>query len=240
MKLLPQATSNTVLIFLAIVVSLSLLSGCVSQVNRRAFEESAPRRLGLVIGHDIKAVSSMTNQEEAWVAISFGLIGVAVLEATAKEWTLDFAEQINEMVQERVIGQMREKGYSMQFLCAKPTKWNLFESISDTPDAYANLVKKHNPASIFNDVDSILFIEYLLEGRLEGRFLETPRLEDLSIENMKAMYAKSKVWLYDTRSGKRLFHNTIQKGYPSYPGTSVAEALDALTNLESIPEVAEE
>jgi hypothetical protein len=99
-KLPPQAISNTVLMFLAIVVSLGLSPSCVSQLNKQAFRESAPRRVGLVIGHDIKAVSSMTNQEEAWVAISFGLIGVAVLDATAKQWTLDFAEQINKMVQE--------------------------------------------------------------------------------------------------------------------------------------------
>lgn len=239
MKLLPQATSNTVLIFFAIVVSLSLLPGCASQLNKQVFEESAPRRLGLVIGHDIKAVSSMTNQEEAWIAISFGLIGVSVLEATAKEWTLDFAEQINKMVEERVTGLIREKGYSIKLLRAKPTKWNLFENISDTPDSYANLLKKHNLASSFDYLDSVLFIEYLLEGRLEGRFLETSRLEDLSIKNMKVKFAKSKVWLYDTKTGKRLFHNMVQKGYPSYPGTSTAEALDALLNLKSIPEVAE-
>jgi hypothetical protein len=50
-----------------------------------------------------------------------------------------------------------------------------------------------------DDVDAILFVEYLLEGRLEGRFFKTPKLEDLSIENMKPNYAKSKVWLYDTK-----------------------------------------
>ena len=239
MKLLPNWKRRP--IFLALVVSITLLSGCASQLNKQAFEKYAPRRIGVVIGHDIKAVSTMTIQEEALLGYTvIGLLGFPVLEATAKEYRLNFAQQINDMLRERVIGQMREKGFSVQLLCTNPTKWYLLENISDTADAYANLAKKHNLGSSVNDVDSILFVEYLLEGRLEGRFLETSRLEDLSVENMKPEYSKSKVWLYDVKTGTRLFHNMVQKGYPADSFTSIAEALDALVmvSLESIPAIA--
>lgn len=238
MKLLLQANWNRSPIFLALVVSVTLLSGCATQLNKQAFGKSAGR-IDLVIGHDIKAVTSMTTQEETWVVIPFGLIGIVVADATAKKWRLDFEQQINDMLRERVNRQMSEKGFSVQLLCTDPTKWNLLENISNTADAYANLAKKHNLGSRVDDVDYILFIEYLLEGRLEGRFLKTSRLEDLSVKNMNPMYAKSKVWIYDTKTGTRLFHKMVQKGYSPDTSSSIAEALDALVSLESIPSIAE-
>lgn len=180
----------------------------------------------------------MTTQEEALVAISFGLIGVAVLEATAKDWSLGFAQQMNDMLRERVAGQMKAKGFRVRLLRSTPTKWSLFENISDTADAYARLAEKHHLGSRVDEVDSILFVEYLLEGRLEGRFIETSQLADLTIRNMKPRYAKCKVWLYDTKTGTRLFHKMVQKGYPSHTGTSITEALDALIDLDSIPPAA--
>ena len=241
MKLLFQANWNRSPIFLVLVVSITLLSGCASQLNKQAFGKYTPQRVGIAIGHDIKAVSSMTIQEEAVLAYSvIGLLVFPVLEATAKEYSLHFAQQINDMLRERVIGQMREKGFSVQLLSTNPTKWNLFENISDTADVYANLTRKHNLGPSVDDVDSILFVEYLLEWRLEGRYLETSRIEDLSIENMKPKYAKSKVWLYNAKTGTRLFHDMVQRGYPADRFTSMAEVLDALVmkSLESIPAMA--
>lgn len=220
---------------LFVLALVTCLAGCAASVNVRSFQEHPPKTIGLAVGHDISAVSSLSPGQEVLVSFSFGLLGIALAEATAKTWSLHFADQVNEIMQERAVKQLERKGYVVQVLAAKPEKWALMENVTDAESVYPNLRNRYDIPGYPPNLDAILFIEYLIEGRLEGRLGVEAKVDDLTVQNMKLKYAKSKIWLYDTRTGKRLYFDSAQRGYPSFSSTTVSEAVDTIVNLEAVP-----
>lgn len=211
--------------------------GCGAQMHQR-LQTAPPRAVGVVVGHDINAIASLTTGEEILVGLSFGLIGLTVAAATAEKEALSFEAQLRELVAERLLRQLREKGYKAQLVSQKPKKWALFENLSDRPEVYGNLVREHGlDEHEARQFDAILFVEYWIEGRLQGRFLSRPKFEELTVDKMQPKYAKSKLFLYDTRAGTRLYFDSFQRGYPTFTSASVATALETITDLGSLPAV---
>jgi len=221
---------------IAVLVALALICGdCVAKAYHSAFQTAAPKTIGVAIGHDIKAVTSLSTGEEIFVALSFGMIGATLMEATAKESRLRFEDQINDMVYARVQKALAAKGYQVRRLDTVARKWGLLANIREGPGAYARVAQGYTLGREADWPDAILFLELLLEGRLEGRIFSSGKLEDLKVESMRLQYAKSKLFLYNPRTQQRLFFDMVQRSYPSFISTTVPEALDTLVALEDVP-----
>ena len=136
----------------------------------------------------------------------------------------------------RLAGQLESKGYRVQIVAQKPKKWDLFGNISDRPDVYGNLVREHavDPQGL-ESFDAVLFVEYWVEGRLEGRFLSKPTPEELSLARMKPKYAKAKLFLYERATAVRLYFDSFQRGYPAFTDATVETALETITDLTELP-----
>ena len=226
--------------FFIIILALLFSSACTTAyyINKKEFSRSQPKNIGIVIGHDISVKATMSSGEEFLLGFTFGLSGVAGLivdNSLSREYYPEFLQQINDMVFERTQRQMLEKGYAISLLKTKPKEWHFSENQSNKKEVFPNLIKTYELESDLAQFDAILFFEYWLQGRLPGRLLEHTKLESLNLENMKMRYAKSKIFLYDTRSGKRLYYDLIQRGYSSMSEKTVSNALDAIVNLESMP-----
>jgi hypothetical protein len=71
---------------------------------------------------------------------------------------------------------------------------------------------------------------------LRSRIQSTRGIRDLTLNNFEVRYAKFKLWLYDLRTGKRLFFSSIQRGYEEiFSHVTPTEALKTVLNLEDIP-----
>lgn len=217
-----------------LVVMLAMTAtGCGAQMHER-LRPAPPLTVGVVIGHDVNAITSLTTGEEVLVALSFGLIGVGVAAATAEKQMLPFEAELREVVVGKLVSQLAAKGYSAQLVLQKPKKWVLLENLSS--DAYGSLLKAHGLEEPHaRKFDAVLFVEYWVEGRLEGRFLSSPKAEDLDLNRMRPKYAKSKLFLYDTRTGTRLYFDQTQRGYPAFTDATLATALQTIINLETLP-----
>lgn len=173
--------------------------------------------------------------EALLLALSFGIIGATLMEATAKESRLRFEDQINDMVYARAQKALAAKGYQVRRLDTVARKWDLLANIRQGPGAYARVAQGYTLGREADWPDAILFLELLLEGRLEGRIFSSGKLEDLKVESMRLQYAKSKLFLYNPRTQQRLFFDMVQRSYPSFSSTTLPEALDTLVALEDVP-----
>jgi len=197
-------------------------TGCGAQMHER-LRSAPPLTVGLVIGHDVNAITSLTTGEEVLVAFSFGLIGLGLAAATAEKQVLPFEAELREVVVGKLVSQLAAKRYRAQLVFQKPKTWALLENLG--PDAYGGLLKAHGleePEA--QKFDAVLFVEYWVEGRLEGRFLSSPKTEDLELNRMRPKYAKSKLFLYDTRTGTRLYFDQTQRGYPAFTDATLAHS----------------
>ena len=217
-----------------LVVMLAMAAtGCGAQMHER-LRTAPPLTVGLVIGHDVNAITSLTTGEEMLVALSLGLIGLGIAEATAEKQVLPFEAELRVVVVGKLVSQLAAKGYRAQLVAQKPKKWVLLENLS--ADAYGSLLKAHALEDLeARKFDSVLFVEYWVEGRLEGRFLSSPQAADLELKRMRPKYAKSKLFLYDTSTGTRLYSDQTQRGYPTFTDATLATALETIINLEALP-----
>ena len=83
--------------------------------------------------------------------------------------------------------------------------------------------------------EAILIIEYMLEGKIKGFRQAGEKVEKLSAENMKVAWAESKTFLYDTRTGQRLFYDHVTEDYGQSEDVTVPGALKNLVQLGPIP-----
>jgi hypothetical protein len=226
-----RAARSVIVVVLAIVVT-----GCAARTHERLRGPAGPRTIGMIVGHDINTTASMTTGEEIVVALSLGIVGYAVAAATAEKQAMPFEAELRDRVVARLVGQLESKGYRVQLVAQKPKKWDLFGNISDRPDVYGNLVREHavDPQGL-ETFDAVLFVEYWVEGRLEGRFLSKPHPEELSLARMKPKYAKAKLFLYDRQTAVRLYFDSFQRGYPTFTGATVETALETITDLTALP-----
>ncbi|MFX0200284.1 MAG: hypothetical protein ACFFCW_29545 [Candidatus Hodarchaeota archaeon] len=226
---------------LAIIVAMLVISGCSKSklyINKKGFRNYQPKSIGIVIGHDISAKTTI------WIAIGG--------EIQAKEYWLrssgtrtqnqsafqnvfsEFQKQINDMVFERINRQIIEKGYNVSLLRTKGKEWHLLEGFSDKREVYPRMGKTYELEADAKRFDAILFFEYMLKGSFSGVLLHRTKLKVINIENMQLKHANSKIFLYDTKTGKRLYFDCVQIIYP--PGKTVSDVLDTLVKLEYFPD----
>jgi hypothetical protein len=234
MRSIPESKACFAAIAATLVLA-GLLPACATKVNQKALQAAAPRTIGVAIGHDIKAVESLSTGEEVVVGLSFGALGLLAAEAGAEERRLTFEDRLNDLVYERIRVGLEGKGYQVQRLATTPRKWNLFANLEEGPNSYRDLAKGYDLPSAPDGPDAILFFEYLVEGRLAGRIFSTGQLEALTLDNMRLMYAKSKLFLYDPKTRTRFFQNSVQRGYPPFTGTTFPDAVSTIVALEAIP-----
>jgi len=226
--------------FFIIILAVLVGSACSTAyyINKKEFSNCQPKNIGIVIGHDLSVKATMSGGEEFLLGFTFGLSGVAGLivdNSLSRKYYPEFLQQINDMVSERINQQMLGKGYTISLLKTKPKQWHFSENQSNKKEVFPNLIKTYELEPDIARFDAILFFEYWLQGRLPGRLLEHTKLETLNIENMQLRYVKSKIFVYDTKSGKRLYYDLIQRGYSSTSEKTVFNALDTIVNLESMP-----
>ena len=224
---------------LATILAVLVISGCsTAYINKKGFRNYQPKNIGIVIGHDISAKTTMSTGEEFLYYFTPAWIAIGVAGTKAKEYCLEFQQQINDMVVDRIDRQMLEKGYKVSLLRTKGKEWHLFENFADTKKVYPNMLKTYELEADARRFDAILFFECWLQGRLPGVLLERTKLETLNVENMRLRFAKSKIFLYDTKTGKRLYHDCVQRGYSSESKKTVSDALDTIVivKLKYIPD----
>lgn len=213
------------------------LTGCITTLDKEAFDQARPQTIGIIVGHDI-GIIGLTSGQQIGLGVAAGVIGLAAAEAFDERRRVAFDQRINGMVSEGLVQQIQAKGYKPVQMKIKEKKWSVLENIDNTPDVYSGLLRSYETENT-SQVDAILFFEYMLELRPEERgrsltFTEAAP-QALTIEGIKLKYAKSKIWLYDTKAGKRLYFDMIQRGYWEFSNSSIEEALQTLINLESIP-----
>lgn len=138
------------------------------------------------------------------------------------------------MVLEQIQNALTNKGYAANHIKTIPIEWDLYANLSDSPENYTNLLQQYGIPSKIETVDAILFVEYLLRPKTWGE----KEIGMLTLDHFETMYAKSKIWLYDTRSGKRLLFNSTQRGYDQVlTHVKPAEALMDILNFASMPSI---
>ncbi len=215
-----------------LIVSM-LMSGCVSTVNVKAYNASSPKRIGVVIGHDIKAVADLTTGQIIILSVMGGAIGGALGAENTEKWKLAFEKDITNSIWDHIRNDMQRKNYAVQLALIKPKEWKMLDNILDTEEVYPGFINYYQLVEQAKNYDAILFVDVLIEGRIT----EGDKIENVTVENMKMKYAKSKMYLYDTATGKRLFYDAVQRGYSLFNKTKLSEALDTIIALEPLPAV---
>jgi hypothetical protein len=195
----------------------------------KAYNSSSPKRIGVVIGYDIKASTHIIVAEEM---IRGPLIDPAVIPAKMEKW-MNFKNDVTNSIWDHIKNDMERKNYSVQLTVVKPKEWKAFENTSDNPEVYPRLVNYYQLGDQAKNYDAILFVHVFIEVRI----WERDNIESFRLDNMKMMYAKSRMFLYETANGKRIFYDLTQKGYSSISKTRLSEALNSILVLESIPSV---
>jgi len=212
-----------------------ILSGCAAAVNMSVYDSNPPKRIGVVIGHEMQAVADLTHGQIILYSIVGGAAGIAAGAAMAENnsgrLNLDFEKGITNIIWEKIQKDVQGKNYAVQLIDIKPKEYKLLENVSDTDAVYPRLVKYYQLEEKAKTYDAILFVEVLIEGRLTG----DDKIEKVNMENMKMKYAKSKLFLYDVMSGKRIYHDSIQRGYSAFSNTKLLEALDTIIVLGPVP-----
>jgi hypothetical protein len=140
--------------------------------------------------------------------------------------------RVNSLVVQRLISQLRSKGYEAEFLAEKPRKWALFDNAWDLgtgSEVYERLLKVYDlDEEAPRRFDAVLFFEYLVEPMDRG---------DRPLTRLRPNTTKGRIFLYDTFSGRRLFSDTVQRAYP-FGGKTVQAAVETITSLDSLPNAA--
>jgi hypothetical protein len=217
-----------------ILLITSLVSGCASTVNMKNYRASMPSNIGVVIGHEISALSELSTGKIIFYGLLGGAIGTTIASLNTDKWRVDIEGEIVDSLWSNTQTKMISKNYQMSLVNTTSKKWKLFENITDSKNVYSNLIQKYELSNSANNYDAILFVEVLIEGRIKGE----DRPEDINMDNFRMMFAKSKLFLYDTKSQKRIYHKMIQKGYSSWSKAKLYEELDNLIEFKAIPEKA--
>jgi hypothetical protein len=209
----------------------------MTQLDKEKFAATNPRTIGLAMGYDLSVLDNAGIVVETGAGVAAGIPGLMAMEAATPRRALPFEQQVRESAARQLAEKLQAKGYDVRVLCEQPQKFNEFENLNDEPALYPRMKQRYQLATLAPPVDAVLIFEYKIQGRLQPMFTKTP-LEKLTMENMPQMYAKSKLYLFDGRTGARLFFDEIQIGYPEWSKTTVAQSLDALTKVDPLPESA--
>ena len=222
-------------IILSFLAATVFVNNCTKlYLNKKAFSNNPPKTVGIIIGHDVYARKGLSPENAILQTSTFGIFSSAVLSKLTKE-KIHFTDQINEKIFDSVNKQILSKGYQTKFLATQQNDWHRYEHMKDKKEVYSELINEYLTDVDAKQFDAILIIEYTLEGKIKGFRQEGQKVDELSSENMKIAWAESKTFLYDTRTGQRLFYNYVVKDYGNSEDIIVPVAIKNLFQLESIP-----
>ena len=203
-----------------VVLIVACLTGCgTTRLGLDAFRTFTPRTIGIVIGSDARGTIGMTTDF---------LIPHDVYVPLPTEVNYGLAK----LVEQQLCDSLATKGYSVQLLKMIDVEWDVFSNTSDSPASYARLLQQYGITPKEESVDALLIAEFLLQPKMQN----AKRIRELTLSNCEVTYAKSKLWLYDLRTGKRLFFSSIQRGYEEmFSHVTPEEALNTVLNLKGIP-----
>ena len=223
------------IIFLSILTAAIFLSNCTGHyLNKNAFSNNPPKTIGIIIGHDVYARKGLSPDGAFLQTSTLGIFSTAALSKLTEE-RINFTDQINAKIFDSVNKEILSKGYQTKLLQTQQNAWHRYEHMKDKKEVYSDLINEYLNAVDAKKFDAILIIEYTLEGKIKGFRQEGQKVEELSAESMKVAWTESKTFLYETRTGQRLFYNYVVNDYSASVNVTVPAALKNLVQLGPIP-----
>jgi len=211
-----------------VAMLLLFVTGCATSVNKQAFVQSAPREIRLVVGYDIYGITG-TYLPGLW----------GLLAQRSEQVRPRLEKEMVELALDRLKSQLADKGYTVTFVSSKYNEWHLLENLSGGEKAYRSLIEKYDLRHFEGQPGAILFVEWMLQPRLWGLFVKEVKMDELTLDNFKPKFAKSKIWLYGTSNGVELFRTSVQKGYSETTGKGLKDAYTQILDLSKIPSLDE-
>ncbi len=196
-----------------------VLSGCATTLlDANAFKASGVQHVGIVIGSSVRGRAGMKGPwfpEEIYAPVS-----------------RDLENSLNDRVFARIESALTRKGYEISRRTATRIEWDVYANIQDSVASYTQLLQRYGITPEHETVDAVLIAEYLLQPKTWG----AEQIASLTLNTFEVTYAKSKIWIYDLRTGKRLFFSSIQRGYDQVLShVNPDDALDEILSLNDIP-----
>lgn len=197
------------------------LGACTTTtVDTNALQADKIRTIAIAIGSD-------TRGRAAVIGPIFPTTIYAPLSA-------DLDKRLNRMALEQLENALASKGYKHKRLKTVPLHWDLYANIPDSSESYGNLLRQFDIQAGTETADAILFVEFMLQPKAWG----ADQIGALTLDTYETMHAKSKVWIYDPHTGKRLFFSIVQRGYDqALTHVSPSEAFKDILGLEGMPPV---
>lgn len=200
-----------------------VLTGCASKVNMKAYESNPPKRIGVAIGYDVKAIENPS--------IGTMMLLGAFAALTTEEHRLAFEKDIAEKIWEKVQKDLQRKNYEVELIQIKPKKWKHFEYASLNDEVFPKLTYYYEVDEQIRNYDAILFIE----AKIRAKYDDVEYLTKKNIDMMQMEEVMSKIFLYDTVSKEKLFFDCKSD---SMNVGSLNEALHVIIALDPLPTVA--
>lgn len=202
------------------------LPGCsITTIDKDSLQTSNIKTIAIVIGSDTRGRAAVVGGRGYPFSIVPYTESLVPLSA-------DLENKLNGMVSEQIQNALINKGYATNHLKTIPIEWDLYANLYNSPENYTNLLQQYGIPSKIETVDAILFVEYLLRPKTWGE----KEIGMLTLDRFETMYAKSKIWLFNPRTGERLFFYSVQRGYDQFiTHVKPAEALADILNLAGFP-----
>ncbi|MGR9101335.1 MAG: hypothetical protein ACU826_12290 [Gammaproteobacteria bacterium] len=209
-------------LFLGAVLILQLCIAACSPgpLDAKAFERARIRTIGIVLGGGSRALLAYR-----------GPVFVEPVYAPLPP-TLDAA--FNALALGRLKTELENKGYRTLHLKTSPIEWNLYGNIGDTRRSYHNLLDKYGISPRLVRVDAILIAEYMLQNK--PIWAPAEEIDRLTTASFEVNYAKAKIWLFDVRTGQRIYFSINQKGHDQvFTRVAPSAALREVLKLRELP-----
>lgn len=196
-----------------------VLSGCATtMLDANAFKASGVQHIGILIGSSVRGRAATVGP---WFP---GDIYAPV--------SGDLENGLNDRVFAKIESALTRKGYEISRRTATRIDWDVYANIEDSVTSYTQLLQQYGITPAHETVDAVLIAEYLLQPKTWG----AEQIAGLTLNTFEVTYAKSKIWIYDLRTGKRLFFSSIQRGYDQvFSHVNPDDALDEILSLNDIP-----
>ena len=109
------------------------------------------------------------------------------------------------------------------------------DQIEEAVRPILNLLNTHELESRIDEYDAVAFFDYFIKIR----DFKDVNLDETPIEEMWPATAASKIYMYDTETGKCLYYKLISKGYSTFTKKRLPEAALKIAQLKGIPTIHE-
>lgn len=208
-----------------LMIVFAVLVGCsTTTIDKPSLQTSKIKTIAIIIGSDTRGRAAVLGGR----GYPFGGFSEEIL----KPVSVDLENKLNNMALGQIKNKLTNKGYTIKHIKTISIEWDLYANISDSQSNYTNLLRQYAIPAWSETFDAILFVEYMLRPRTWG----AQQISALTLENFETMYAKSKMWLYEPRTGNRLFFSSTQRGYDQVlTHVKPADAFSEILVFEAIP-----